>query len=259
MPPAGRAGGNRRSAAAAVLESTEVTPILDSFRAGNNAEIRAAIYNAFSVGDDDVEAVVVGVDNSDGYSDDLFGVVDGHSYFGDHRNPNPEDPSGIEGPRPLTSPPIAHRHGWPSSLQGWLSTRLSHAGLLSPSGYRDDDDDNDNPSLFPSIELSTIYERPPVGGRHDDAIPADATTTTMRRQRRRWPAIQRTTIVTTSRSSSLFVVRFIAGHTRAVCDVANDIRKGDTIGGWRMSDGNDPRTMNTTQQSTKNSRGRLRR
>jgi hypothetical protein len=49
------------------------------------------------------------------------------------------------------------------------------------------------------------------------------------------------------------------GHTRAVCDVANNIRKGDMIGGRRMSDGDDPRTMNTTQQSTKNSRGRLRR
>jgi hypothetical protein len=49
------------------------------------------------------------------------------------------------------------------------------------------------------------------------------------------------------------------GHTRAVCDVANNIRKGDTIGGRRMSDGEDLRTMNTIQQSTKNSRGRLRR
>ena len=109
LPPAGRARGNRRSAAASVLESTEVTPILDSFRTGNNAEIRAAIDNAFSVADDDIEAVVVGVDNSDGNSDDLFGVVDGHSYFGDHRNPNPEDPSDIEGPRPLTANVVAHR------------------------------------------------------------------------------------------------------------------------------------------------------
>jgi hypothetical protein len=65
-----------------------------------------------------------------------------------------------------------------------MSTRLSHAGLPSPSGYGDDDDDddNDNALLCPSIELSTTYERPPVGGRHDDAIPTDAATTTMRRQ-----------------------------------------------------------------------------
>jgi hypothetical protein len=48
----GCAWGNHQCAAAAVLESTEVTPILDSFRTGNNAEIRAAIDNkarAFSV------------------------------------------------------------------------------------------------------------------------------------------------------------------------------------------------------------------
>jgi hypothetical protein len=100
LPPAGRARGNRRSAAAAVLESTEVTPILDSFHTGNNAEIRAAIDNAaraFSVDDDDAEAVVTDIDNSDGNSDDLFGVVEGHSYFGDYPNPNPEDRSDIEG------------------------------------------------------------------------------------------------------------------------------------------------------------------
>jgi hypothetical protein len=99
LPPAGCARGNRRSAAAAVLESTKVTPILDSFRTRNNAEIRAVIENeacAFSVYNDDAEAVVADIDNSNGNSDDLFGVVDGHSYFGGHPKPNPEDQSDIE-------------------------------------------------------------------------------------------------------------------------------------------------------------------
>jgi hypothetical protein len=85
LPPSG-AQGNRRSAAAAVLESTKVTPILNLFHTGNIAEIRAAINNearAFSVdNDDDAEAVVVDADNSDVNSDDIFGIVDGHSYFG---------------------------------------------------------------------------------------------------------------------------------------------------------------------------------
>ncbi len=48
----------------ALSSQTEVTPILNSFPTGNNAEIRAAIDNearAFSVGDDDVEAGVVNV------------------------------------------------------------------------------------------------------------------------------------------------------------------------------------------------------
>ncbi len=198
--PAGRARGNRRSAAASVLESTEVTPILDLFRTGNNAEIRAAINNAFSVSDDDVEAVVVGVDNSDGNSDDLFDVVNGHSYFGDHLNLNPEDSSEIEGPRPLTSSPIANRNGRPSLSRGWCKVHVDEALTrwpAIPSGYGDDD--NDNALLCLSIELSTTYERLPVGERHDDAIPTDAATTTMRRQRRRRRAIQRTmTMIVTS-------------------------------------------------------------
>ena len=61
LPPSGHA---RNLRSAAVLESTEVTPILNSFPTGNNAEIRAAIEDearAFSVGDDDVEAGVVDV------------------------------------------------------------------------------------------------------------------------------------------------------------------------------------------------------
>ena len=69
--------------ARSVLESTVVTPILNSFPTGNNAEIRAAIDDqarAFSVRDDDVEAGVVDVN-----------VDDGYSYFGDQPNPNPED------------------------------------------------------------------------------------------------------------------------------------------------------------------------
>ena len=39
LPPAGCARGNQQSTAAAVLESTKVTPILDLFRTRNNAEI----------------------------------------------------------------------------------------------------------------------------------------------------------------------------------------------------------------------------
>jgi hypothetical protein len=91
LPPASRTRGNQRSAAAA-LESTKVTPILNLFRTRNYAEIKAAIdyeARAFSVDNDDAKAVVVDIDNSDGNSNDLFGVLDGHSYFGDHPNPNP--------------------------------------------------------------------------------------------------------------------------------------------------------------------------
>lgn len=78
MPPSSHAR-NLRS----MLEWTVVTPILNLFPAGNNAEIRAAIDDqarAFSVGDDNVEAGVVDVNIDDGYS-----------YFGDQPNPNPED------------------------------------------------------------------------------------------------------------------------------------------------------------------------
>jgi hypothetical protein len=94
LPPAGARGNQRSTAATAVLESTEVTPILNMFRTRNNAEIRAAIDNearAFSVNDDDADAVVVVADNSDVNSNNLFGAVDGLSYFGDYPNPNPED------------------------------------------------------------------------------------------------------------------------------------------------------------------------
>ena len=45
-----------------------------------------------------------------------------------------------------------------------MSTRLSHAGLPSPSGFGDNDNNiDDNTSLCPSIELATTYERPPDG------------------------------------------------------------------------------------------------
>jgi hypothetical protein len=91
LPPSGHARN---------LRSAEVTPILNSFPTGNNAEIRAAVNNearAFSVGDDDVEAGVVDVNVSGGNADDGFGIVGGHSYFGDQPNPNPEDRSDTEG------------------------------------------------------------------------------------------------------------------------------------------------------------------
>ena len=83
-----------------MLELTEVTPILNLFPTGNNAEIRAAIENgarAFSIDNDKAEEVIVDVNNSDGDSGDLFGVVDRHSYFGNHPNPNPNYQFNIEG------------------------------------------------------------------------------------------------------------------------------------------------------------------
>jgi hypothetical protein len=48
------------------------------------------------------------------------------------------------------------------------------------------------------------------------------------------------------------------GGILAVCDVANNIKgRGMRSAVGRMSDGDDPRTMNAIQQSTKNDRGRL--